>query len=73
LRRFLRIGLFAVLRWHYGPAATVVHKSAFSFGNSHFPQKCGSRHTQKAAFRMACSTRPILPGFASGKRQFGPF
>ena len=30
LCRFLRIGLFAALRRHYDPAATVVHKSAFS-------------------------------------------
>lgn len=70
LCRFLRIGLFAVLRRHYDPAATVVHKSAFSPRISQLSNSSPLKKRKKTWFSMACFTRPISAHSACGKSRF---
>jgi hypothetical protein len=73
LSRFLEIGLIADPRLEHSPAASAVHKFASFPGNSQIPKILHLEEHENSCFSMACSTRPILPIFASGKRQFGWF
>jgi hypothetical protein len=73
LPRFFRIGLLAPMQRRYSPAATMVHKSAFSLGNSQIQKFRALARPQKTGFSMARSFSPIFAIFRAGSGQFGLF